>query len=171
MNLCIFEFQNHFASYFYIFYILASKPGRWSPTVLWSSCMVDRVLQNKAGRLVTKLDWRTPTSTLMLQCEWLSIRQMIAYHSLLLLFKTKQTRKPGYIFSKINHKFNQRTRLATMGGIRDIRRFETTLAQASFLPRTIKMWNEKLPGNIRSEECLNNFKEKIKTWIKQDIKI
>ena len=27
-----------------------------------------QVLQNKAARLVTKLDWRTATSTLMLQC-------------------------------------------------------------------------------------------------------
>ena len=27
-----------------------------------------QVLQNKAARLVTKLDWRTPTRTLLLQC-------------------------------------------------------------------------------------------------------
>ena len=58
-----------------------------------------------------------------------------------------------------------------MGGIKDTRRFESTLAQDSFLPRTIKMWNEKLPVDIRSEECVNILKSKLKTWVKQDIKI
>ena len=130
-----------------------------------------QVLHNKAARLVTKLDWRTPTRTLLLQCGWLSVRQMVAYHSILLVFKTKQIKKPRYIYSNINHKFSQITRLATMGGIKDTRRFESTLAQASFLPRTIKMWNEKLPVDIRSEECVNILKSKLKTWVKQDIKI
>ena len=41
-----------------------------------------------------------------------------------------------------------------MGGIKETRKFESTLAQDSFLPRTIKMWNEKLPGDIRSEELI-----------------
>jgi hypothetical protein len=124
-------------------------------------------LQNKAARLVNKLDWRRPIRTLLLQC----VRQMVAYHSILLLFKTKQIQKPGYIFSKINQKFSQRTRLAKMGGIKDTRRFESTLTQDSFLPRTIRMWNEKLPGDIRTEKCANNFKTKLRTWVKQDIKI
>ena len=89
----------------------------------------------------------------------------------MLLFRTKQIQKPGYIFSKVNHKFSKRTRLATMGGIKDTRRFESTIAQDSFIPRTIKMWNENLPGDIRSEECVNSFKTKLRMWFKQDIKI
>ena len=130
-----------------------------------------QVLQNRAARIVTKLEWRTPTSTLLLQCGWLSIRQMVAYHSLLLLYKSKENKKPAYIYSKISHKFNRVTRLSTLGGIKDYRRFESTLANQSFLPRTIKLWNEKLPAQIRSEASMKKFKHKLKDWAKQDMKI
>ena len=33
-----------------------------------------QVMQNKAARAVTKLSWFTPTRTLLLQCNWLSIK-------------------------------------------------------------------------------------------------
>ena len=93
-----------------------------------------QLVQNKAARAVTKLDRSTQVSKLLLQCGWMSIRQMIFYHSLLLLYKTKKNKKPGYIFSKINDKFPRRTRLAAAEGIRDSRNFRSALAQASFIP-------------------------------------
>ena len=96
---------------------------------------------------------------------------MISYHSLLLLYKSKQTKKPGYIFSKINNRFLRKTRLATTEGIRDNRHFKTFLAQASFIPRTIKAWNEELPVELRSEKRLERFKVKLKTWITENIKL
>ena len=96
---------------------------------------------------------------------------MIAYHSILLLFKAKKNKKPGYIFSKISQKFNKVTRIATLGGIKDFRRFESSLAQQSFLPRTVKLWNEKLPAEIRSETSINLFKKKLRAWVKKDVKI
>ena len=130
-----------------------------------------QILQNKSARLVTNLDGSTPIATLLLQCGWMSVRQMIAYHSILLLHTSKQNKKSGYIYSKISTKFERRTRLGTTGGIKDMRNFGSTLAQASFLPRSIKIWNEQLPASIRSEESLDEFKEKLKTWITKDIKI
>ena len=130
-----------------------------------------QVQQNKAARLVTRLGWGTPTSIILLQCGWLSVRQMVVHHSLLLLFKCKQTGKPEYIYSKINHKFTRVTRLATFGGIKDDRRFESSLAQNSFIPRTVKLWNEKLPETLRAEISLTTFKEKLKTWVKNNVHI
>ena len=130
-----------------------------------------QVQQNKAARLVTRLGWGTPTRALLLQCGWLSVRQMVVYHSLLLLFKSKQTGKPEYIYSKINNKFTRVTRLATFGGIKDDRRFESSLAQSSFIPRTVKLWNEKLPETLRVEKSLTNFQGKLKIWVKNDVEI
>ena len=101
----------------------------------------------------------------------MSVRQMISYHSLLLLYKSKQTKKPVYIFSKINSKFLKRTRLATTEGIKDSRNFKSSLAQASFIPRTIKTWNEDLPIELRSDSTLERFKFNLKTWIKGNIKL
>ena len=130
-----------------------------------------QVLQNRAARVVTKLDWYTPTEKLLLQCGWLSIRQMIQYHSILLLFKTKMSRKPVYMYSQISHTFQKDTRLSTMGGIKDMRRFKSTRANQSFLPRTIKYWNENLPSEIRRETKIDIFKKKLRSWIKTDVKI
>ena len=56
-----------------------------------------QVIQNRAARLVTKLDWYTSMSTLLNQCGWLSVRQLITYHSLLMIFKIKIDKKT-YIF-------------------------------------------------------------------------
>ena len=44
-----------------------------------------QILQNRAARLVTKSSWYTPSSTMLLQVGWLSVRQMITYHSLVLM--------------------------------------------------------------------------------------
>ena len=55
---------------------------------LWGGCegylvRAMQVLQNRAARQVTKLNWFTPTRKLLNQCNWLSISQLIFYHSAL----------------------------------------------------------------------------------------
>ena len=71
-----------------------------------------QVLQNKAARHMTRLGWDTETSVLLNQCEWLSIRQLIVFQSLVLLFKIRQDKKPKYLFDKIDKTFPYKTRLA-----------------------------------------------------------
>ena len=78
-----------------------------------------QVLQNRAARLVTKSGWYTPSRTMLQQVGWLSIRQMISYHSLILVYKAKQDKKPTYIFNKISTPFHVITRLARSNGIKE----------------------------------------------------
>ena len=54
-----------------------------------------QILQNKAARIITKLGWGTRTSVLLKQLGWLSINQLIVYHSLILVFKVNQNKKPA----------------------------------------------------------------------------
>ena len=61
-----------------------------------------QIQQNIAARLVTKLPWFTSTSTLLMQCGWLSVRQLVKYHSLTLLFKIVQKNTPVNLYSKID---------------------------------------------------------------------
>ena len=59
-----------------------------------------QVIQNKVARVVTKKPWSTPTSILLSQCGWLSVRQLAMYHTVLLVYKVlKQTGSPRYISS------------------------------------------------------------------------
>ena len=53
-----------------------------------------QTLQNRAARLVRNKDRYTPVRDLLISCGWLSIRQLVAFHRVLLLFNIKQKGKP-----------------------------------------------------------------------------
>ena len=56
-----------------------------------------QVVQNKAARFITKKGKYTPIPELLKQCAWLSVRQSIFYHSVILIYKTLSTTNPKYI--------------------------------------------------------------------------
>ena len=73
---------------------------------LWSGCeeyLVNclQVILNKAARAVTKLNIFTSTKVLMKACGWMSVRQLMAYHSLVLLHKILQQQYPSYLYNKV----------------------------------------------------------------------
>ena len=125
-----------------------------------------QTLQNRAARLVTNSSWYTSSATMLHQVGWLSVRQMVAYYSLIFLFKTKQNTVPFYIHNKISAHFNVQTRLSESNGIKEIRKMKTRLGLQSFLPRTICQWNS-LPHDVRMISDLKKFKFKVKQWVKQ----
>ena len=127
-----------------------------------------QTLQNRAARLVTNSNWYTPSSIMLSQIGWLNVRQMIIFHSLVLVFKTKQDMKPVYLYNKISTRFNVDTRLAATNGIREVRKIKTKIGKQSFLPRTIDQWNN-LPPDIRTITSLKKFKMKLKLWVKQNL--
>ena len=126
-----------------------------------------QVMQNAAARVVTKLPWNTPTSTLLLQCGRLTVRQMVNFYSLVLMFKIRLNKKPTYLYEKVSVKYGYRTRLATSGGIRENMLFSTELAKTTFINRTIKIWN-MLPVDLRSARSEPQFKKRLKLWIKSN---
>ena len=61
---------------------------------VWTGCedyMVNslQVVQNKVARSVTKKDKFTSTKDLMGACSWMSVRQLICYHSVVQLHSTR----------------------------------------------------------------------------------
>ena len=99
-----------------------------------------QVLQNKAARIVTKLPWMTPTSVLLTQCGWLSVLQLIKYHSLVLMFKVKKDKRPHYLYEKIGATAGRSTRQEeerlAHHMLKDEQGFETATALKSYVPRT-----------------------------------
>ena len=124
-----------------------------------------QILQNRADRLATKSTWGTSSALMLLQLGWLNVRQMVVFHSLVLLFKSKKDKKPAYLYNQISGTFHVNTRLAVNDGIKVTRRFTSTLAQQSFLPRSIQQWN-LMPGDVRSIPTLDKFKISVKKWVK-----
>ena len=141
---------------------------------VWGGCegylvRAMQVLQNRAARQVTKQNWFTPTRKLLNQCNWLSIKQLIFYHSALTVFRTTSTKTPLYLSQHLITEHPYPTRLATSGGIR----FEGThggLMNKSFLVRAAHDFNS-IPANIRGCRTLPAFKQQLKKWVKTGIPI
>ena len=77
-----------------------------------------QVVQNKAARFVARRGKYTPVADLLRQCGWLSVRQLVFYHSVILIFKTILTTYPKYIYSKLATEFTYNTRLAQLDSLR-----------------------------------------------------
>ena len=126
-----------------------------------------QVLQNRAARLATRSAWGTASFIMLQQLGWLSVRQMIVFHSLKLFYKVKLYKKPSYLYSQISHKFNANTRLGRNNGIKEHRRVKSTLPRNSCIPRTINHWNS-LPQSLRMAPNIPTFRSKLRNWVKNN---
>ena len=129
-----------------------------------------QVLQNKAARIVTRLNWGTATRVLLNQIGWLSVKQLYVYHSLLLVFKMQHSGKPAYLKEKFRNNFAYQTRQATTSCfiLNDTPRTEK--CRKSFVHNNIITWNS-LPADMRKTEKLTMFKLKLKEWVKKNVPI
>ena len=142
---------------------------------LWGGCsgyLLDflQVLQNRAARMVTRLSWFTPISTLLKQCGWLSVRQLVHYHSVLLCYKMMNEGKPTYFVEKFNFDFPYETRLAAGNCVRQTKTISSDPRKYGFVNRTTEAWN-RLPLSLKKETSLNKFKFKLKTHIRENFPI
>ena len=129
-----------------------------------------QICQNKVARMVTKLPWITPTSVLLNQCGWLSVNQLIFYHSVLLVYKVKLKESPKYLFAMLkDNDYKYRTRQAA-NNILKIQRPRLEVSKESFRWRAAEQYN-RIPKEIRDEQCFLSFKRKIKSWILLNIPI
>ena len=120
--------------------------------------------------MVTKLSWDTPVRTLLHQCGWLSVQQLVHYHSLMLVYKMKLQGKPEYFQERFSSEFPYSTRLATGLGIRRVENIQYEASKSSFVPRTSRIWN-LLPLQLRTARNEKQFKAKLKPWILDNIPV
>ena len=77
-----------------------------------------QVLQNKAARVVCKHGIYTPVKTLLSQCSWLSVNQLIFFHTVMLMYKTIQKQCPSFLYNMIDTRYGYRTRACGAGLLR-----------------------------------------------------
>ena len=126
-----------------------------------------QVVQNKAARCVTKVSWFTATRQLLKQCGWMSIKQLVFYHTALTMHKTLKSGKPVYTRQKLTHDFPYQTRQATGG---HVRHSLDSVAEGSFISRGTTAYN-RIPDSLRSTSSLPLFKKKLKNWTLTNIPI
>ena len=125
-----------------------------------------QVMQNKAGRQVTGLSWFTPSRILLQKCRWLSIKQLVAYHTILAVHKITLTGHPKYLSDKICQEKSHVTRHQVKFSDNFPGKSERT--GESFCYRGAKLYN-KLPLGIQQIKNIDGFKRRLKIWTKENI--
>ena len=108
-------------------------------------------LQNRVARWVNSSSSKTRISTLLTECGWLSIREMIQYHSLIQLWKIVRMHKPEHFE---DYEIDDQDIISTTPP-----RLQFT--REGFRWRTISDWN-KLTPELRELKSLPVFKKKVK---------
>ena len=133
-----------------------------------------QVVQNKVARSMTKRDKFTSTKDLMEASSWLSVRQLVCYHSVVQLYKTLEHKAPAYLYQRVTSgsTFPYRTRLASSGLLRqaDGAKASLDLTKLGWGNRAVEEFN-KLPPDIRLEPKLPAFKKKLRSWVVSHIRI
>ena len=142
---------------------------------LWGGCGIVlrktlQIIQNKVARVVTKLDWSTSTAVLLNQVGWLSVNQLIFYHSVLQIFKVNKAQTPKYLDSMFSWTYIYNTRQAVGGVIRLVGKPRLDVTKNSFRWRAANQFNQ-LPAEIRRCQTLASFKTNAKTWIKENVSL
>ena len=147
---------------------------------LWGGTSKDnlkalQVIQNKAARFVTR-DWNNSTVQNLSALGWLSVNQMIFYHTVLLMFKLKRSRAvggppaPTYLLNMFNWEYNYETRQAEAGVVKPLGVPRLDVSKQSFRYRAAEMYN-KMPRELTSYDSVNMFKTAVKSWIIDNIPV
>ena len=100
-----------------------------------------------------------------------SMNQLAFYHSVLLVFKVRQSREPRYLNNMhTSWSYSYTTRQAENGLIRVVQKPKLELTRESFRWRAANSYNQ-LPANIRTCTKVELFKKMVKTWTMENIPI
>ena len=92
--------------------------------------------------------------------DWLSVHQLVAYHTLLQVYKIRSSKEPEYLYERLG-KDNRNGHII-------VTNTELTLAKKSFTFRGAELWNS-LPDQIRKNVKIGGFKKACRKWVKESI--
>ena len=119
-----------------------------------------QVMQNRAARLVYRAPLRFNRSLLLGKLDWLSVNQLIQYHSLLSVYRIRSSRAPQYL-SSIMCRQSRNGRIV-------IPHSTLTIASNSFCFRATAQWN-RLPIGLRIVTSVGIFKRRLKKWVQDHV--
>ena len=119
-----------------------------------------QIMQNKAARLVTHSQLRTSRQEIYNQVGWMTVNQLVYYHSALSTFRTRNSQEPEYL-NNIMSRNNRADKII-------IPNTTLTLAKNSYCYRGSAQWNS-LPDFIRNNKRISQFKTRLKKWIHENV--
>ena len=119
-----------------------------------------QVQQNRAARIVLGFPPRTNRNLMFDKIAWLTVNQLIAYHTLITVYRVRKTQEPedlALMLSRDNH-----------NGHIILKNTQLGLYRNSFVFRGSLLWN-KLPPILRKETKLIKFKKSLRNWVLENI--
>ena len=92
------------------------------------------------------------------QLDWLTVNQLIAYHTLLQIYKIRSFREPEYLYDALC--------TDNRNGHIVVPNCDLSLALDSFTYRGARLWNN-VPPHIRNCPKIGTFKKEIRKYVKQ----
>ena len=141
---------------------------------LWGTCKECwlremQKVQNKAARYVTRLPRHTKVSVLLQECGWLSITQLVVYHSVLLLWKLFRENRSSHLLKRVVTTSHRGRNLQT-GDRLYTRQGRILLSNLSWRVNSVTWWND-MPELLRTERRLNVFKGSLRHWVRQNTRL
>ena len=106
---------------------------------------------------------RWSTERLLRGVGWMSVRQLIEFHTVLQTHKTLISGLPRPLYASLQSDYPYRTRNATIGNIR----FGRNILPNTFRYRAMISYNA-VPGEIKTGS-ISTMKKKLKRWIMKNI--
>ena len=133
--------------------------------ILFGGCEVGQlrdlqVLQNKAAQVVCHAPPRGHRAAMYDRLGWLTVSQLVCYHSVITVFKIRKSGEPEYLARKLNYD----NRLGKI----IIPNTALSLAKRSFTYRAAQQWNI-LPSIIRNVTQVGKFKKELRKWILNNV--
>ena len=119
-----------------------------------------QVQQNRAARLVLRAPPRTSTTLMLEKLSWLSVNQLIALQTLLMVYRIRKSKEP----ENLSEYFSQESR---QGRIM-MENIKQDFYRQSFVYRGSSLWN-RLPCKIRCANTCSLFKKQVREWIQLNI--
>ena len=119
-----------------------------------------QILQNRAAEIVLNLPTRSHRNMMFDALNWLTVNQLITYHSVVTVYKIRKANEPEYLFNLLGNDNFRGQIIVPMS--------QLSLCKRSFCFRAAESWNI-VPESIRSIQTLVSFKRELKKWIRLKI--
>ena len=130
-----------------------------------------QVLQNNVNRIISGAPYRTPTEDLLRDTDSLSVMQLMALYTVMLVRRVTNSGKPKYLANRLKLEEEDRnTRRAWSGPKIALPACRLESSKSGFIYRGASLFNS-LPVSVRNERKLKPFKNGARKWIKENISI
>ena len=119
-----------------------------------------QILQNKVARIVLHAPFRANRQKMFDDLKWLTVKQLIMYHTLLTVFRVRSTGEPEYLAAALCRDNNY--------GKIIVPHTTLSLYMKSFTIRGACNWNS-LPASIRQCRKIGPFKKDLRAWIEKQV--